>query len=205
MAGHYLHSPSIGGGRVAWVDCAFPGEGPFCGTPDDDIYTATIADSTSHLVTNESTAFVDTPFVDPGGDRIYWVDQRDGGQDVYGESVSGSMPPADLVAPGPPGGFVATTAADGVRLAWQNPSAPDFFRVRILRKSGTSPPSSLDDTSASVVYEGPGTDLGSGPPGPGDFTSFTDTDVAQGTRYSYAIVAFDLQPNYSTAATATSP
>src|SRR5207302_2564225 len=44
VAGHYLHSPSIGGGRVAWVDCAFPGEGPFCGTPDDDIYTATIAD-----------------------------------------------------------------------------------------------------------------------------------------------------------------
>src|SRR5207249_7803322 len=119
-----------------------------------------------------STAFVDTPFVDPGGDRIYWVDERDGGKDVYVESASGAaLPPPDALAPLAPGGFAAATAADGVLLSWQNPSAPDFFRVRILRKSGTSPPSGLDDTSASVVYEGAGTDLGSGPPGPGDFTS----------------------------------
>jgi hypothetical protein len=179
-----LSSPSIRASRVAWTDCS-----PFFAFEGCDIYTRTLVEPDSQLVTNDSDSGVGSPYVDAG--RIYWVDDRLGGQDVFMESVSGSaLPGPDTIAPAAPTGFTATRLSNRVELAWANPSASDFFRVRILRKSGLVPPASLNDTSAAVVYEAGG-------------TTFTDTDVTPGLRYSYAIVAFDLQPNFSPKAVAT--
>lgn len=187
---HRLGSPSIGGTRVAWTDCDGMGFG-VC-----DVYTRTLAEPDRHLVTNESAAGAGAPFVDV--DRIYWSDSRNAGiqdpgqafdvADIFMESVSGAaLPQPDTTPPGMPTDATATRNGDEIDLAWTNPTDDDFYRVRILRKSGTDPPSGLDDTSASVVYEG-------------EDSAFTDTDVAPGLHYSYAIVAFDSEPNFSSPA-----
>jgi beta propeller repeat protein len=191
-ADHQLFSPSIDGDRVAWLGLENLG-GDCCG--EQDVYTKELSEQdpgTFHLVTNESTAFVDSPFVD--GDRIYWKDGRCGGflcSDIFMESATGApLPAPDTIPPGPPKDFVAVPFGNGVELLWKNPTSNDFYRVRILRKSGLVPPSGLDDPSASVVYEGSGAAL-------------TDTDVELGRKYSYLMVAFDLEPNFSTPVTAT--
>ncbi|MGH2952234.1 MAG: hypothetical protein ACRDKX_09335 [Solirubrobacterales bacterium] len=193
---HGLSQPAIDGDRVAWVDCP---EDFGLAAPGCDIYTRTLSDTEANLVTNETNSAVRSPYVDDANDRIYWVDERFGstalgGGDVFMESVDDaiSLPPPDTTAPTKPTGFTATPNAGAVDLAWTNPSATDFFRVRILRKSGPTPPSSLNDTSAAVIYEDDG-------------ESFTDTDVKVGQQYSYRIVAFDLEPNYSGASVASTP
>lgn len=188
---HVVSEVSIDGTRVAWVECGGTFEGR-C-----DVYTRALSESQSHLVTNGSAAVASSPHVD--GDRIYWVYGRGNGSDasqhsdVFMESVTGAaLPGPDTTPPGPPTGFAASANTGDVDLSWMNPADADFFRVRILRRGGTTPPRSLDDPLATVIYEGDG-------------ESFTDEDVAAGVRYSYKIVAFDLDANFSAPASATSP
>lgn len=191
--GHMLSSPSIDDTRVAWVatehleDC--------CAIPD--IYTTTLGDGTAHLVTNElPNAHVLSPYVDAMGagvdtdDRIYWVDHRNVSPDIFVESLDPSdIVTGDSTPPGAPTDAQAAWLGTGVEVSWTNPGDADFYRVRILRKSGSSPPSGIGDVTASVVYEGSG-------------TTFTDTDVVPGVTYSYAVFAFDHEPNFSAADTA---
>lgn len=184
VANHILSSVAIGGTRTAWVDC------PEQFATVCDVYTRTLTEPDSHLVTNESSGNASNPHIDD--DRIYWVDERSGTPDIFMESISGAALPApDTTSPAPPTSFTAGANTGAVALAWNNPADADFFRVRILRRESKSPPASLDDTRATVVYEDDG-------------TSFTDTDVVAGRRYSYRIFAFDLDANFSTPATATS-
>jgi beta propeller repeat protein len=191
-----LGSPAIDGDRVAWVDCD-----PFAEN-DCDIYTKTLGQTESNLVTNDTDSNVGSPYVDDALDRIYWVDGRNGSatSDVFMESIDDAvtLPGPDTTAPGPPTGFAATPASGPrrIELAWTNPGASDFFRVRILRSSGPGCAApDLDDASASsppfasLVYEDNG-------------TTFTDTDVAAARKYCYSIFAFDLEPNFSAKATA---
>ncbi len=101
------------------------------------------------------------------------------------ESATGlPLPFPDTTSPGSPSSVVATAFGGGVELSWTNPTDDDFLRVRILRRSGATAPTSIDDELASVVYEG-------------SDTAFTDTDVSAGQTYRYAIFAFDYQPNFS--------
>ncbi len=84
-------------------------------------------------------------------------------QDAYSEAVS------DLIA----------GAGDGkAGLAWKNPASSNFLRVRVVRKTGSLPPE--DPSDGTLVYEGGETDL-------------LDTGLANGTAYSYAVIAYDHQ------------
>jgi hypothetical protein len=187
---HILTSVAIDGTRVVWVDCPTLAEG--C-----DVYTRILAESESHLVTNSSGADVRSPYVDDDGNRIYWADARLGSTDFFGgltydvftESVAGaSLTSTDTTPPGPPTSFNAGPNSGSVLLTWTNPSTADFFRVRILRRPGTTAPTSPHDTRATVVYEDDG-------------TTFTDEDVVAGRTYTYRAFAFDLEGNFSSPAT----
>src|SRR2546428_9288463 len=70
------------------------------------------------------------------------------------------------------------------------PSYRPFPYPTLFRSAGATPPATA--TSGSLV-----TDAGK------TATSFTDTGLASGTQYSYALFAHDAIPNYATAATNT--
>ncbi len=93
-------------------------------------------------------------------------------------------------ATGPVTGVTATASATVVTLSWTNPSDSDFAGVMIRRAVGSVPPSSptagtlVTDTSGSVA-------------------SYSDTALAPGTTYSYALFAHNAVPDYAAAATVT--
>ncbi len=184
--GHVLSSVSIDGTRVAWIDC------PTLSDDGCDVYTRDVGDPFSHLVTNQRKTRVQSPFVD--GNRIYWTDEQNPGSsnfccsggDIFVEDATGAALPApDTAAPSSPTGFAAGPNGGSVALSWTNPPDVDFFRVRILRRTGTTAPTSPDDPKATIVFEDDG-------------TAFVDNDVRSGATYTYKIFAFDLEPNFST-------
>ena len=97
--------------------------------------------------------------------------------------------PADTTPPGPVTGLGATATGTTVTLTWTNPSG-DFTGVMVRRAVGLTPPAS--PSSGTLVAD---TSAGT--------SAVTDTSVASGTRYSYALFAHDAVPNYSAAATVT--
>ena len=93
---------------------------------------------------------------------------------------------ADTTPPGPVSNFTAAAEDGQIRLAWTNPTAPDFTGVKILYKTTGYPASRTDGTA---VYNGTG-------------TTFVHTGLANGARCYYSAFAHDGFPNYSTAANA---
>jgi hypothetical protein len=82
------------------------------------------------------------------------------------------------------------TTTSSVALSWTNPTAADFAGVMIRRAAGATAPAS--PTAGALVMN----TFGSA-------ASFTDTGLAAGTQYSYALFAHDAVPNYATAASKT--
>jgi hypothetical protein len=102
--------------------------------------------------------------------------------DVFGYVLS-----PDTTPPGPVTAVNASPASTSVTLSWTNPSSADFAGVMIRRAVGGTPPASttagtlVTDTSAAA-------------------TAYTDSGLAPGTQYSYALFAHDAIPNYAAAA-----
>jgi hypothetical protein len=95
------------------------------------------------------------------------------------------------VTTGPVTSVRATPAIYAIALSWTNPPAAALSGVKIRRALGATPPASVNDGTAV-------TDIAS------SATSFNDTTVTSGTRYSYALFAHSATPVYASAATVTS-
>ena len=93
-----------------------------------------------------------------------------------------TAPAPDTIPPGPVTDVLSNVTASSVDLSWVNPVDADFAGVMIRRATGATPPAS--PTAGTLV-----TDTAEAA------TSFTDTDVAAGAQYSYALFAHDAVPN----------
>ena len=80
---------------------------------------------------------------------------------------------------------VAAVALTSVTLGWTNPTNTEFAGVTIRRSIGDVPPA--DPTAGDPVPVPLSTSA----------TSFTDTDLTEGTQYSYAVFARDGAPHFS--------
>jgi hypothetical protein len=96
----------------------------------------------------------------------------------------------DSTPPGSVTDLTAATSADGIQLAWSNPSDSDFAGVVIRRAEGSTAPSSPTD-GASVTTTDATT------------STFDDTEAMTGNTYTYAVFAADDSGNYAAAATIT--
>jgi hypothetical protein len=97
-----------------------------------------------------------------------------------------TTPPARVTAA--TGSNVTKTSAT---LTWTNPSDADLAAVVIRRSVGAVPPASATSGTAVATVAAPAT------------TTYTDTRLAPGIQYSYALFAADAVPNYATAANVT--
>ncbi|GEM_PF-3279453 len=78
---------------------------------------------------------------------------------------------------------VSSVAAGGkITLSWDSPGG-DCTGVKILRKTGSSPTHAFDPTATQVYY--------------GNATSYTDSNLTNGTRYYYKIYSHDAVPNFA--------
>jgi hypothetical protein len=93
-------------------------------------------------------------------------------------------------APGPVTNVAATASTDSISLSWDNPSDPSLSGVMIRRAPGATPPESPGAGSLVADAAKPA-------------SSFVDTAVTPGTRYSYALFAHDAGFRYATAGTIT--
>ena len=85
---------------------------------------------------------------------------------------------------------VADSTTSSITLTWVNPSDGDYHGAMVRRAPGSTPPSSR--TSGVLVAD---------VLAPGD--QVTDSGLAAGTTYSYAVFAHDHVPNYAGAAKVT--
>ena len=85
---------------------------------------------------------------------------------------------------------VADSTTSSITLTWVNPSDGDYHGAMVRRAPGSTPPSSR--TSGVLVAD---------VLAPGDLV--TDSGLAAGTTYSYAVFAHDHVPNYAGAAQVT--
>jgi hypothetical protein len=89
----------------------------------------------------------------------------------------------------PPGNVSGLTATPGdgqVSFSWTNPPDGDLAGVKILRCTN-GPPSSANDPSCTVVFDGAG-------------SSFIDTGLANGTTFFYGAFAFDSAGQFASGA-----
>jgi PKD domain/Fibronectin type III domain len=87
---------------------------------------------------------------------------------------------SDVTAPGPVTSLTATAASTtSIALSWVNPTAADFTGVTIRRAPGAVAPTTVTAGTSVAV------------PASKTSTSFTDTGLAIGTQYSYAVFAHD--------------
>src|ERR1035437_7918162 len=105
--------------------------------------------------------------------------------------VSGYYLAEALAAPGPVTSVIAVPASTSIALSWTNPAGASFTGVMIRRALGATPPATA--TSGILVVD-------AAKPA----TSYTNTGLASGTQYSYALFAHDGTPVYAAAATVTS-
>ncbi|GGN75334.1 hypothetical protein GCM10011579_055280 [Streptomyces albiflavescens] len=116
----------------------------------------------------------------------YWVAAVDAAGNQSAKSARAGLERGDH-APSAPTGLTATTAPTGITLTWRAPTTPvtqDLAHYRIYREG------QLVDEIRST------------------HTSYTDTEVRQGTAYEYTVTAVDIQGNESVASaptTATAP
>lgn len=95
-------------------------------------------------------------------------------------AMNNCLPP-DEVPLGDVTAFASVPGDTNISLTWDNPLDPDFAGVRIRRATGSAPVGPNDGVQ---VYEAAG-------------TSFTDTELVNGTTYFYSAFAYDVQPNYA--------
>ena len=108
----------------------------------------------------------------------------------YGSVVVRAATP-DTTAPGPVSAVsVGGVSSESLTLLWTNPGDADFAGVMIRRALGPVPPGAPDEGVLVADQVAPG-------------SSYTDTGLAAGTEYSYALFAHDAVPNLATAATVT--
>ncbi len=92
----------------------------------------------------------------------------------------------DTTPPGPVTAFSAAAGNAQVTLSWTNPTDSDLSGVMILQKTGAAPTSNTDGT---IVFRAAG-------------TTYTATNLTNGTPYFYAAYAYDKAENFSTPAQA---
>ncbi len=100
----------------------------------------------------------------------------------------------DIAAPSNVSGFTASkNKNEDISLLWNNPTEKDFSKVKIFRSEKFYPmePIAGGELSAELIYEGNG-----------DSVSIMEAESPRGTRYYYAIFAFDLAGNNSSGAIA---
>ncbi|WP_326721696.1 PA14 domain-containing protein [Streptomyces sp. NBC_00243] len=116
----------------------------------------------------------------------YWVTAVDSAGNLSAKSAPVFLGRGDH-APSAPTSLAGTTVANGIALTWRAPTTPfteDLWSYRIYRKGRL-----VEQIRATQ-------------------TSFTDTEVRQGTAYEYTVTAVDIVGNESVAsapATATAP
>ena len=81
-------------------------------------------------------------------------------------------------APGPVTGVAGSPTSTTVVLSWTNPTQAHLTGVMIRRAAGPAAPVSVTDGTLVSDVSSPA-------------TSFTDTGLAEGTQYSYALFAHD--------------
>ncbi len=89
----------------------------------------------------------------------------------------------DRVPPMAPTLFLAEAAYSQVRLTWENPTDPDFVRVR-MRRSFKNVHGDDVYSQSKIVYDGAGEE-------------FIDVRLAPHVEYTYSIESYDKTPNYS--------
>ncbi len=92
--------------------------------------------------------------------------------------------PPDTTPPGNVTGLTATPSTTSVALSWTNPGDSDYAGVMIRRATGSTPPSSITSGQLVAKVTTPG-------------TTYTDSGLASGTQYAYALFAYDGVPNYA--------
>jgi len=100
-----------------------------------------------------------------------------------GGGGGGRRMPVDTTPPAQPDNFDVAIKNTQATLTWTNPTDSDFFKIKILRKENSTP-TSYNDTTAEIIYEG--TD-----------TKFIDANLDSNKKYYYSIFAYDTKLNYS--------
>ena len=90
---------------------------------------------------------------------------------------------ADFQGPGVVTSLTATADVGSITLDWTIPADEDYKGVMILR-SETVAPKSVNDLSATVVYDG-------------SASSFVDTNITLEKKYFYSLFTYDIFNNYS--------
>ena len=102
-----------------------------------------------------------------------------------------SAAPPDTTAPGPVSGVsVSGVTSDSLTLSWTKPMDADYAGVMLRRALGPTPPGAPGQGELVADVAAPG-------------SSYTNTGLAAGTQYSYALFAHDAVPNLTPAATVT--
>lgn len=123
----------------------------------------------------------------PGTTYSYAVFAHDG---VPGYSARASVVSTTIAIPGPVTALVATPGSTSMALTWANPAQASLTGVMIRRAPGATPPASASAGVEVADAVAPA-------------TSFTDTGLAPGTTYSYAVFAHDSTPSFAAGATVT--
>ena len=150
----------------------------------------------------------DTGVEDAAGAAMFDVDTSAAGQRTYRVVAAAAKGAPSVSSPGrtlavtaptvpdttPPGPVsfleVVDSTTGSITLAWLNPDDGDYRGAMVRRASGSTPPASRTDGTLVADLMTPGDQL-------------TDSGLAAGTSYSYAVFAHDAVPNYAGAATVT--
>ncbi|HEU0101565.1 MAG TPA: hypothetical protein VFR07_04535, partial [Mycobacteriales bacterium] len=91
---------------------------------------------------------------------------------------------ADTTPPGPVTALTAASGAGKLTLRWKNPAASDLSGVLLVRKTGTTPPTSATDGTQVARVAKPA-------------VTYADTLLDANTAYAYALFAYDSSGNRS--------
>ena len=150
-------------------------------------------DTPTGLLTTDANGFaVTAPLFATSAGTLYNIEvgsEIAGVAVVPGECLLSEYATTDTTAPTPVTRVVATVTTSAVGLSWTNPAASDFDGVMIRRAVGSVAPTSTSGTLVTTTAPGA--------------TAFTDSHLAAGTQYTYALFARDYLPNYAAAVTKT--
>jgi hypothetical protein len=155
------------------------------------IAPATVNDGDLVVDLVDLVPYVVNPGLTPGTQYSYAVFAHDGsGNYAAGVNMTGTTTGTapHLVPPGPVTTLTATVVSDtSIKLDWVNPTDADFAGVTIRRAVGSIAPASASTGDPVNV------------PASATATSFTDTGLAAGTQYSYAVFSYDVAKNHAAA------